>query len=123
VSGSRNGGESWGNCLIRKLEERDTLSDEEKQVLNKVVSRVVEFGADQDMVRDHDRPSECNLLLEGWASRYMTMKDGRRQIVAIHVSGDFIDLHSFPLKLMDHSIATLTPCKVAFDLTPVISSA
>ncbi len=99
--------------LIRKLGQRDDLSEEEKQVLNKAISRVVQFGADEDMVREHDRPSECKLLLEGWASRYVTLEDGRRQIVAIQISGDFVDLHSFPLKKMDHSIGTLTRCTVA----------
>jgi CRP-like cAMP-binding protein len=101
------------NPLIQKLEQRDTLSGEERGVLEKAVARVVTYGADEDMVQEHDRPSECKLLLEGWASRYMMLEDGRRQIIAIHIAGDFVDLHSFPLKKMDHSIATLTPCKIA----------
>jgi len=99
--------------LIHKLGQRDDLSEEEKQVLNDAISRVVQFGADEDMVREHDRPSESKLLLEGWASRYMTLENGRRQIIAIQTSGDFVDLHSFPLKKMDHSIGTLTRCTVA----------
>jgi CRP-like cAMP-binding protein len=99
--------------LIHKLGQRDTLSGEEKQMLNRAISRVVQFGADEDMAREHDRPSECRLLLEGWTTRYLMLKDGRRQIVGLHIPGDLVDLHSFPLKKMDHSIGTLTPCTVA----------
>ncbi len=99
--------------LIRKLEQQDTLSEEEKRVLGTAISRVVEFGADEDMAHEHDPPSECRLLLDGWASRYTVVEDGRRQILAIHVAGDFVDLHSFPMNRMDHSIGTLTHCKVA----------
>jgi len=59
-----------------------------------------------------DRPSECRLLLEGWASRYMMLEDGRRQIIALHISGDFLDLHSFPLEQMDHSIGLSPPARL-----------
>ena len=33
--------------------------------------------------------------------------------MAIHVVGDFVDLHSFVLKTMDHSVGALTRCRVA----------
>lgn len=96
--------------LIRKLEQRDILSDEEKQALEGALARVKGFGADEDMVREGDRPSESILLLEGFAARYKLLSNGKRQITAIHVPGDFVDLHSFLQKKMDHSIVALTPC-------------
>ncbi len=101
------------NPLIHKLEQRDTLSDEEKRVLNRAISRVVEFRADVDIVREYDRPTESILLLEGFASRYKLLPNGKRQITAIHVPGDFVDLHNFTLKRMDHSVLALTACKAA----------
>jgi CRP-like cAMP-binding protein len=99
--------------LIRKLEQQNTLSDAEKGVLGRAISRVVEYEADEIMAHEHDSPSECKLLLDGWASRYTVLEDGRRQILAVHIAGDFVDLHSFPLTKIDHSIGTLTNCKVA----------
>jgi CRP-like cAMP-binding protein len=99
--------------LVRKLEQQDALSDEEKRVLGAAISRVEEFGPDEDLAREHDAPTECRLLLDGWVSRYIVLEDGRRQILAIQVAGDFVDLHGFPLNRMDHSIGTLTGCKVA----------
>ena len=40
------------------------------------------------------------------------LADGKRQIMAYLVPGDFCDLHVFILKEMDHSIATLSRCSV-----------
>ena len=101
------------NPLIDKLERRDSLSGEERAILERASARVVEFPADEDMVREHDRPSYSTLLLSGWAARYTILGDGRRQITAFHVPGDFVDLHSFLLKVMDHGVVALTSCKAA----------
>ena len=101
------------NPLIRRLERSGSLSDEEKQVLDQAISRVKDFGPDQDIVREGDRPTESNLILEGFACRQKILADGQRQITALHVAGDFCDLHSFLLKKLDDGVVTLTPCKVA----------
>nr|CAD6437873.1 Crp/Fnr family transcriptional regulator [Rhizobium sp. Q54] len=76
-------------------------------------SNVAEFKPDEDLVREHDRPAFSSLLLDGWAYRYQILANGRRQITAVHIPGDFVDLHSFLLKTMDHGVAALTACKVA----------
>ncbi len=101
------------NPLILKLERRDLLSEEEKRVLEGATVRTVTFRADEDMVREGDRPADSKLLLEGFAARYKILHSGKRQITNIHVPGDFVDLHSFTLKTMDHSILALSDCKVA----------
>jgi CRP-like cAMP-binding protein len=98
--------------LIRKLERRDGLSDEEKQALAGAVARVKQARMDEDLMREGDRPSESTLLFEGFAARYKLLRNGRRQITALHIPGDFVDLHSFLLKTMDHGVVALTPCRV-----------
>jgi CRP-like cAMP-binding protein len=98
--------------LIGKLERYDVLSNEEKHTLAGAVTRIKEVPADEDLVREGDRPTESTLLLEGMAARYKLLRNGKRQITALHIAGDFVDLHSFLQKKMDHSIVTLTPCKV-----------
>jgi CRP-like cAMP-binding protein len=99
--------------LIRKLEQRDTLSQNEKVALENAAARTKEFKADEEMAHQGEEPSFSTLLLEGWAARHKSLRDGRRQILAFHIPGDFIDLHSFPLKVQDHTVVALTPCKVA----------
>lgn len=101
------------NPLILKLGRRDSVADEERRVLEGAIARTVTFRADEDMVREGDRPGESKLLLEGFAARYKILGNGKRQITNIHVPGDFVDLHSFTLKVMDHAILALSPCKVA----------
>lgn len=46
------------------------------------------------------------ILIEGMVLRVMMDAD-RRYIVGIHVPGDFVDLHGFALKRLDHSLVAL----------------
>ncbi len=101
------------NPLILKLGRRDTLSAEEMRVLEGAPARTIAYRADEDMVREGDRPIESKLLLKGFAARYKILGRGKRQITHIHVPGDFVDLHSFTLKLMDHDIVALSDAVVA----------
>jgi CRP-like cAMP-binding protein len=100
--------------LIRKLEHFDGLSDDERQLLEGAVVRSKAVNKGEDIVREGDRPTESILLLEGFAARYNLLRNGRRQITALHVPGDFVDLHSFLIKKMDHAVLAITPCSVGF---------
>jgi len=75
---------------------------------------VESIRADQDIVREGDRPTRCCLILEGYAAMYKVTPTGKRQIVAFHLAGDIPDLQSTELEVLDTSLGTLTPAKVAF---------
>ena len=100
--------------LVRKLESIAKLSPQEKEALLALPMNVKEFGADQDIIREGERPAESCLLLEGFACRYKILPDGRRQIMSFHTPGDIPDLLSIQLRVMDHSLGTLVPSKLAF---------
>ena len=100
--------------LIRKLESIVNLSPEETDALLRLPMNTRDLKADQDIVRDQDRPSQCCLMVEGFAFRYKILEGGRRQIHSFHISGDIPDLQSIHLHVMDHSLATLVASKVAF---------
>jgi len=53
------------------------------------------------------------MLVDGFACRYKSLADGRRQILSFHIAGDFIDLQGYLMERLDHGIATLTPSKIA----------
>jgi len=74
--------------------------------INQVAPRDVIVKADQ--LLDHS-----TLLLEGFMCRYIDDVKGLRQLVAIHVPGDFVDLHGYPLKRLDHNVASLTQANTA----------
>jgi CRP-like cAMP-binding protein len=65
-------------------------------------------------VREGDRPSECCLILEGFAYRYKLTEEGKRQIFSFHIPGDIPDLQSLHIDVMDHSLSSLTTCKAMF---------
>ena len=99
--------------LIRKLESIATLTAEEKRAVEHLPFHGRTLGAHQDILREKDRPAQCCLIVDGWACRYKILVEGRRQIMSFHIPGDVPDLESLHLRVMDHSIATLTPCTVA----------
>ncbi len=99
--------------LLMKLSARDTVSSEEAAALHDALSVVREAPADRTIIRAGDLIEESTLLIEGVMCRYKDLKNGSRQISELHVAGDFVDLHSFTLKRLDHSIMTLTPCRFA----------
>jgi len=98
--------------LIRSLEQFGPLSEAEKQVLGTAVSRTRQVAAGEDIVREGDRPSECCLILDGFACRYKLLSEGRRQIMSFQIPGDICDLQNFLLPEMDHSIAALSHCSI-----------
>lgn len=98
--------------LYAKLERRDNLSEGEKVSLAGCADRLVEARRGFDLVRQGDRPGQSTLLVKGVAVRYRVLHQGQRQITAVHVAGDFVDLHSFLLKEMDHAVGALSDCDV-----------
>ena len=60
-----------------------------------------------------DITTACDVLLAGFAYRCKILADGRRQIVSIHVPGDFLDLVGLHLGTSDHTINTIGPTTIA----------
>jgi CRP-like cAMP-binding protein len=100
--------------LLLSLESHDAVSDTEKVLLRTIIVRERRFAVGEDLVSEGTRPTYSTLLIDGFAARYRILGDGKRQITALHIAGDFVDLHAFPLKTMDHGIVALSPCLVAF---------
>ena len=99
--------------LLMKLRARDEVSPAEEAALRDAVAELRDHPADRIIIREGQELVTSTLLLEGFVCRYKDLRNGERQITALHVPGDFVDLHSFSLKHLDHSIMTLTPSRVA----------
>lgn len=102
------------NSLIRKLEIIFKLTDDERQAILSLPMQVAVIKADQDIVREGDRPSRSCLILSGFACAYKMTAEGKRQIVSFTLLGDIPDLQSLHLKTLDTSLGTISPCKVGF---------
>ncbi len=98
--------------FFRRILLRDDLRPEEQQAIVDAAGQYLEFAAGDELVSEGDRPTRSMLVARGFTSRYRTTPEGGRQITAIHMAGDFVDLHSFVLKQMDHSVGALTDCTI-----------
>src|SRR3954469_6144170 len=98
---------------LKKLRARDDVSAEEEKTIRGLVSEIVEISADRTAIRHHTELHNSVLLLDGWMARAKDLPNGQRQFAELHVAGDFVDLHGFTLKSLDHDVVTLTHCRVA----------
>jgi CRP-like cAMP-binding protein len=99
--------------LLLKLRARDEVGRAEEAALREAVSELRDYPADRTFIREGQELDTSTLLVEGLVCRYKDLRNAERQITALHVPGDFVDLHSFSLKRLDHNLMTLTPCRVA----------
>jgi CRP-like cAMP-binding protein len=100
--------------FVRKLESIVALDENERAALLELPLQVATLRADQDIVRERDRPLRSCAVLEGFACTFKVTAEGKRQITAFHIAGDIPDLQSLHLKVLDSSVGTLTPCRVGF---------
>ena len=99
--------------MLRKLEYWQKLSAADRAALLALPHTSKSVGQNHALVREGERASHCSLLLSGFAVRSKIVADGRRQIVAIHMKGDIVDLQNSLLGHADHSVQILTYGKVA----------
>ena len=99
--------------LLAKLRRFDTVSAQEEQVLRDAVWKTVTFKRGETIVKAKTEVEVSNLLLEGFVHRYKDLNRGVRMTLQLAVAGDFIDLHSFLLKQLDHDISAVSDCRIA----------
>lgn len=99
---------------LMALRARDSVSADEEAAIRGTLGEVVQIRADKTVIEPGTLLDRSTLLLEGMMGRFKDLSQGQRQITELHIAGDFIDLHSFTLKKLDHGIMTLTPCRVAY---------
>jgi CRP-like cAMP-binding protein len=100
--------------LIRKLERLAKLNDDDRNAISTLPFNIAEAAAGTHLVREGDRPTDCCLLLKGYACRYKLTSQGGRQIVSFHIPGDMLDLQHLMLTRADHSVSTITNATVAW---------
>jgi CRP-like cAMP-binding protein len=101
-------------ALLLKLRLRDTVSDQEEQALRTCIDVVEAIPQRTTIVRRGELLHRSILLLDGLVCRSKDLRDGRRQITALHVPGDFLDLHGLTLKHLDHDVMSVAPSRVAY---------
>jgi len=102
------------DALTRKLQNYTALSASERALLHTVLSeRVRRHDARRDLVCEGEIRGVTLVMLAGWACRYKTLEDGRRQLSAFLIPGDICDHSMVFLGHADHAIGAITPVTVA----------
>lgn len=104
---------SRGDLLTRRLSHFAPLSGPEMAFLNSLASGSEDLPAGTDLIREGEALDSPRLLLAGWACRFRTLPDGRRQIFEFILPGD---LYGFCLRPQAVALTTsiaLTPVAVA----------
>ncbi|MBV8238493.1 MAG: Crp/Fnr family transcriptional regulator [Sphingomonas sp.] len=75
------------------------------------IDRLIARKAHSYLARPGDETTHIYLLIDGWAARYRLLSDGRRQITALYVPGDFCDLAWRRTPTAPQHVITLTPVR------------
>jgi CRP-like cAMP-binding protein len=97
-----------------KGRRRRELSDEEKAALESILTAPVTLPKRKVVTSRGDVVTRSTFLITGFMCRYMDGADGHRQLVSVQTPGDFVDLHGYPLQRLDHDVATMNECQVAY---------
>ena len=98
-----------GRFLLGRL--RDAMSDAEKATVEQSVSHERTFADGEPICRRGDLCDDSSILIEGFIARVIE-RSGKKHIVSLQVPGDFVDLHAFALKRLDHDVIALGPARV-----------
>jgi CRP-like cAMP-binding protein len=99
--------------LLRQLELYALLPDEDRRIVLDLPYRLRRLDAGSYLVREGDLPTHCCMLVDGYAYRQKVTGSGARQILAVCIPGDAVDLQNMFLDISDHSVQLLTQCTVA----------
>src|SRR4051794_23333183 len=106
-------GRSTLEPMLRKLEYWQQLDGADRTALLALPYTVKTVAQNYGLVREGDYASHSCLLLSGFAIRHKIVSDGRRQIIAIHMKGEMVDLQNSLLGRADHSVQMLSRGKIA----------
>ncbi|RZJ00360.1 MAG: Crp/Fnr family transcriptional regulator [Brevundimonas sp.] len=99
--------------LVVKLQLRGALTESDKAAILALAHRRKTYESSSYLIWEGDKPSQCDLLLTGFAYRQKQTREGRRQIVSLHMPGEALDFQNLFLDVADHSVQMLTRGEVA----------
>lgn len=100
-------------ATYRKYEKRVALSEADREAFFALPFEVRIFDAHRHLAREGDRAPCATLMLNGLVFRHKMTVEGARQILSLHIPGDFIDLEGALLSVSDHNVQALTRCEAA----------
>lgn len=98
--------------FFRRIAAARPLSEVERMAVAAACAPPADLDPAVDLLVEGEPVRTGYILEEGWACRYRLLNDGRRQILTLLVPGDEAGASAGLVRTADHSVATLTPCRV-----------
>jgi CRP-like cAMP-binding protein len=95
-------------CPLRALPLFTEATGAELSLIESLKKDQLVVDADQSIIHEGQRDAQLFTLLNGWAFRYKTLSDGRRQILNFLLPGDFIGVQQEMGGAAAHGVHALT---------------
>ncbi|QBX33542.1 Crp/Fnr family transcriptional regulator [Paracoccus liaowanqingii] len=102
--------------FVRFLQRRDTLPERDLARLRSLRTEHVSFAPGEVIVPADRLAHRSCMMLRGMSARSHRLvgRPDERVITALHVPGDFVDLHGFVLAGLEHAVVAVGPAEVEF---------
>jgi CRP-like cAMP-binding protein len=99
------------DCPLRALPLFLPHTEDELGLVQFLKRREITLGADETLIHEGQTDTRLFTLLRGWAYRFKTLSDGRRQILNFLLAGDFIGVQQKMGDAAAHGVVTLTAAR------------
>jgi CRP/FNR family transcriptional regulator, anaerobic regulatory protein len=98
-------------CPLRRSPWFQSVTPLELQILDSLKTGEAEFERGQDLISQTQSDGPLYTLLSGWAFRFKSLEDGRRQILSVLLPGDFVGLQQKMDGEASHGVRAITPVR------------
>jgi CRP-like cAMP-binding protein len=99
--------------MVQKLGYWGNFDAADKAAILDLPHRTKRVERNGYIAREREKTTHSCLLVSGFAIRHKIVANGARQIVAIHMRGELVDLQNSFLGVADHSVQVLTEAEIA----------
>ncbi|MBI5258704.1 MAG: Crp/Fnr family transcriptional regulator [Burkholderiales bacterium] len=96
------------DCALRPLKLFHEPTGDELALVQSLKRRERRLGPGEALIHEGQTDAPLYTMLQGWAFRYKTLSDGRRQILSFLMAGDFIGVQQKMGDAAAHGVETLT---------------
>jgi CRP-like cAMP-binding protein len=96
------------HCPLRPMRLFHEPTGDELDLVQSLKRRERHLGRGEALIHEGQTDAPLYTLLQGWAFRYKTLSDGRRQILSFLMAGDFIGVQQKMGDAAAHGVETLT---------------
>lgn len=102
------------DALTGKLQRLATLDKDDRKAIAALPFTTETVPSGYPAVLEGARPARHCLLVDGYAFRHRSTREGSRQILSFHMRGDIVDLERLMIPKADHGVQTITRATIAW---------